>query len=60
MDFLPVNNVEEEEMYVPIMANAVGSLPVDEKGNEQLWRNANNGTESHTATLDEFSLNDLV
>lgn len=60
MDFLPVNNVEEEEMYVPIMANAVGSLPVDEKGNEQLWRNANNGTESHTATLDEFSVRQLL
>lgn len=32
----------------------------DERGTEQLWRNANNGTESHTVTLDGFSVNQLL
>lgn len=33
---------------------------IDERGKEQLWRNAENGEESHTSTLDEFSIRQLL
>ena len=33
---------------------------IDERGKEQLWRNADNGEESHTSTLDEFSIRQLL
>lgn len=31
----------------------------EERGNEHLWRSANNGTETHTSSLDEFALGRL-
>lgn len=31
----------------------------EERGNEHLWRSANNGTETHTSSLDEFAIGQL-
>ena len=31
----------------------------EERGNEHLWRSANNGTETHTSSLDEFIIGQL-
>lgn len=33
---------------------------VEERHNEQLWRSATNGTESHTSSLDEFNIRQLL
>ena len=49
LDFLPLVNVEDDDV--------VGV--VEEKGKEHLWRSANNGTETHTSSLDEFAIGQL-
>lgn len=56
--FFPVANMEEEEDIHGV--GSIGGLPMEEKGKESLWRNANNGTESHTSSLDEFSIRQLL
>jgi len=60
MDFLPVHNVEEEDLAFGIALGGLGALPAEERSNDQLWRNAGNGTESHTSALDEVSIRQLL
>jgi hypothetical protein len=52
LDFLPLLNIEEDEVVN-------GGVAVEERGNEHLWRSANNGTETHTSSLDEFVIGQL-
>ena len=56
--FFPVTNMEEDDDIHGI--GSIGGLPMEEKGKDFLWRNANNGTESHTSSLDEFSIRQLL
>jgi len=49
LDFLPLVNIEDDDV--------VGV--VEEKGKEHLWRSSNNGTETHTSSLDEFVIGQL-
>jgi hypothetical protein len=35
-------------------------LHVEERNNEQLWRSASNGTESHTSAIDEYNSRQLL
>jgi len=51
LDFLPLANIEEDEV--------AGAVAIEERGNEHLWRSANNGTETHTSSLDEFMIGQL-
>jgi hypothetical protein len=55
LDFFPVQNIEDEELDVVIGA-VVGAVPVEDRNNDQLWRSASNGTESHTSAMDEFAV----
>jgi hypothetical protein len=55
LDFLPVQNIEEE-----VVIDGVGAVPVEERQNEQLWRGACNGSESHTSAFDEFCIRQLL
>ncbi|KAL9189004.1 hypothetical protein ACHAXT_011494 [Thalassiosira profunda] len=57
LDFLPLVNIEEDE--VAVAGGGVGAIAIEERGNEHLWRSANNGTETHTSSLDEFALGQL-
>ena len=56
--FFPVANMEEDDDIHGI--GSITGLPVEEKGKDYLWRNANNGTESHTSSLDEYSIRQLL
>jgi hypothetical protein len=33
---------------------------VEERNNEQMWRSASNGTESHTSAIDEYNIRQLL
>ena len=55
LDFLPVQNIEEE-----VVIDGIGAVPVEERHNEQLWRGAINGSESHTSAFDEFCIRQLL
>lgn len=57
LDFLPVQNVEEDEMMGGL--GSVG-LAVEEKKKEELWRGVLNGTESRTSAMDEISLRQVL
>ena len=50
LDFLPLVNVEDEDV----------AGVVEEKGKEHLWRSSSNGTETHTSSLDEFVIGQLL
>jgi hypothetical protein len=54
LDFLPIVNVDESELEV--IGGIVGAIPTDDRNNDQLFRTAYNGTESHTSAQDEFSI----
>lgn len=55
LDFLPVQNIEDTELDV-VTGGVVGAVPVEDRNNDQLWRSATNGTESHTSAMDEFAI----
>ena len=56
LDFLPVKNIKDIDFYVKI----VGALPIKDQNNNQLWRSASNGMESHTSAMDEFTVRQLL
>eukprot|EP00531_Pseudo-nitzschia_arenysensis_P017503 CAMPEP_0116154266 /NCGR_PEP_ID=MMETSP0329-20121206/21690_1 /TAXON_ID=697910 /ORGANISM="Pseudo-nitzschia arenysensis, Strain B593" /LENGTH=1391 /DNA_ID=CAMNT_0003651237 /DNA_START=71 /DNA_END=4244 /DNA_ORIENTATION=- len=58
--FLPVQNIEDIDFDVGIVGGIVGAVPVEDRNNDQLWRSASNGTESHTSAMDEFSVRQLL
>lgn len=60
LDFLPVQNIEDADYDVGIIGGVIGAVPVEDRNNEQLWRSASNGTESHTSSTDEFSIRRLL
>ena len=59
LDFLPVQNIEDPELDV-VVGNVIGAVPVEDRNNDQLWRSATNGTESHTSGMDELSVRQLL
>jgi len=56
LDFLPVVNMEDGDHFEGLG----GPVPTDDRNNEQLWRNASNGTESHTSALDEYNIRQVL
>jgi hypothetical protein len=57
LDFLPVQNIEDMDVVI----SGVGAVPVvDDRQNDQLWRSATNGSESHTSSTDEFNVRQLL
>jgi hypothetical protein len=60
LDFLPVQNIEDADFDVGIIGGVIGAVPVEDRNNEQLWRSTSNGTESHTSSMDEFSVRRLL
>jgi len=60
LDFLPVQNIEDIDFDVGIVGGIVGAVPVEDRNNDQLWRSASNGTESHTSAMDEFAVRQLL
>ena len=59
LDFLPVQNIEESDFDV-VIGGIVGAVPIEDRNNDQLWRSASNGTESHTSPMDEYSIRQLL
>jgi hypothetical protein len=59
LDFLPVQNIEDIELDA-VIGGVVGAVPVEDRNNDQLWRSASNGTESHTSSMDEFAARQLL
>lgn len=59
LDFLPVQNIEDMDFDV-VVGSVIGAVPVEDRNNDQLWRSASNGTESHTSAMDEMSLRQLL
>ena len=59
LDFFPVQNIEDEELDV-VIGGVVGAIPVEDRNNDQLWRSASNGTESHTSSMDEFAVRTML
>ena len=59
LDFLPVQNIEDTELDV-VIGGVVGAVPVEDRNNDQLWRSASNGTESHTSGMDEFAVRQVL
>jgi hypothetical protein len=59
LDFLPIQNIEESDFDV-VVGGIVGAVPVEDRNNDQLWRSASNGTESHTSAMDEFAIRQLL
>lgn len=61
IDFLPVVNVEEEDVAFGMpVEGLLGVVPDEERSKEELYRNASNGTESHSSSRDEFSVRQLL
>lgn len=58
LDFFPVQNIEDTDLDVA--GSIVGAVPVEDRNNDQLWRSASNGTESHTSSMDEFAIRQLL
>eukprot|EP00585_Thalassiosira_rotula_P008078 CAMPEP_0196139554 /NCGR_PEP_ID=MMETSP0910-20130528/6791_1 /TAXON_ID=49265 /ORGANISM="Thalassiosira rotula, Strain GSO102" /LENGTH=1133 /DNA_ID=CAMNT_0041400295 /DNA_START=121 /DNA_END=3519 /DNA_ORIENTATION=+ len=54
LDFLPLVNIEDDE----VIGGGIG-VAIEERGKEHLWRSANNGTETHTSSLDEYVISQL-
>lgn len=42
------------------MENYLTICSIEDRNNDQLWRSASNGSESHTSTLDEFCVRQVV
>ena len=59
LEFLPVQNIEDVDFDVAV-GEIVGTVPVEDRNNDQLWRSASNGTESHTSAMDEFAVRQLL
>jgi hypothetical protein len=59
LDFLPIQNIEDTDFDV-FVGSIIGAVPVEDRNNEQLWRSASNGTESHTSSMDEFAVRQLL
>eukprot|EP00934_Nitzschia_sp_Nitz4_P008327 Nitzschia sp. Nitz4//scaffold39_size137210//1884//7601//NITZ4_003182-RA/size137210-processed-gene-0.81-mRNA-1//1//CDS//3329550332//8317//frame0 len=59
LDFLPIQNIEEMD-YDVVVGSVIGAVPVEDRNNDQLWRSASNGTESHTSAMDEFLVRQLL
>lgn len=59
LDFLPIQNIEDLELDV-VVGSVIGAIPVEDRNNDQLWRSATNGTESHTSGMDELSVRQLL
>lgn len=59
LDFLPVQNIEDTDFDV-VVGSVIGAVPVEDRNNEQLWRSASNGSESHTSSMDEFAVRQLL
>jgi hypothetical protein len=59
LDFLPIQNIEDLELDV-VVGSVIGAVPVEDRNNDQLWRSASNGTESHTSGMDELSVRQLL
>ena len=59
LDFLPIQNIEDTDFDV-VVGGIVGAVPVEDRNNDQLWRSASNGTESHTSAMDEFAIRQLL
>ena len=57
LDFLPVQNIEDIDFD---SGGIVGAVPVEDRNMDQLWRSASNGTESHTSSMDEFAVRQLL
>lgn len=57
LDFLPLSNVDEDADG-GMLGGGVAAVPTEDKGH--LWRSIANGTESHTGSLDEYSLRHLL
>jgi hypothetical protein len=60
LDFLPVQNIEDIDFDVGVVGGIVGAVPVEDRNNDQLWRSASNGTESHSSAMDEFTVRQLL
>lgn len=58
LDFLPVVNIEESEF--DMIGGIVGAVPTEDRNNEQLFRTASNGTESHASALDEYTIRQVL
>jgi len=58
LEFLPLPNVDEDTDGGGMLGGGVATVPTEDKGH--LWRSAANGTESHTGSLDEYSLRHLL
>lgn len=58
LSFFPVINIDEEDEFHDV--GVLGSIPLEEKGKDSLWRSITNGTESHTSSMDEFSIRQLL
>lgn len=59
LDFLPIQNIEDMDFDV-VVGSVIGAVPVEDRNNDQLWRSASNGTESHTSAMDELSVRQLL
>eukprot|EP00980_Cylindrotheca_fusiformis_P030451 scaffold24828_cov279-Cylindrotheca_fusiformis.AAC.1 len=58
LDVFPVQNIEDNSLDV--VGSVIGAVPVEDRNNDQLWRSASNGTESHTSSMDEFAIRQLL
>ncbi|CAB9511471.1 Peptidase family M1 [Seminavis robusta] len=58
LDFLPVRNVEESPDVA--IGGVMAAVPVEDRNNDQLWRSTSNGTESHTSSMDEFAVRQVL
>jgi len=59
LDFFPIQNIEDADLDV-VVGSIIGAVPVEDRNNDQLWRSASNGTESHTSSMDEFAIRQLL
>lgn len=59
LEFFPVQNIEEVDLDISV-GSVIGAVPVEDRNNDQLWRSATNGTESHTSSMDEFAIRQLL
>ncbi|CAJ1903339.1 unnamed protein product [Cylindrotheca closterium] len=59
LDFFPIQNIEDADLDV-VVGGIIGAVPVEDRNNDQLWRSASNGSESHTSSMDEFAIRQLL
>jgi hypothetical protein len=58
LDFLPVVNIEDSEF--DMIGGIVGAIPTEDRNNDQIFRTASNGTESHSSARDEYSVRQVL